>query len=167
MNAISQSSLSQHIWMQVSISSAIPRRENFPARSSCVRVTLVNIGPCGHFNGRTFVISDSRLSSENKEVFFRHYRAFANYLFKLLYEAKNIDFYDWTLQNCSSYQKYRIFLKFGSIHAFVSSPVRHRVVFFWSTDSFDRFLSRTLDTSPKTLLVFDFVLGSASIGHLH
>ena len=88
MNAISQSSLSQHIWMQVSISSAIPRRENFPARSSCVRVTLVNIGPCGHFSGRTFVISDSRLSSENKKIFFRHYLAFANHVFKLLYEAK-------------------------------------------------------------------------------
>ena len=167
MNAISQSSLSQHIWMQVSISSAIPRRENFPARSSCVRVTLVNIGPCGHFNGRTFVISDSRLSSENEKVLFMHYRSFANYLFKLLFEAKSIDFSDWTLQNCSSCQKYRIFLKFASIHAFVSSPVRHRVVFlFWLIRS-TAFFARALDTSPKTLLVSDFLLGSASIGHLH
>ena len=157
MNAISQSSLSQHIWMQVSISSAIPRRENFPARSSCVRVTLVNIGPCGHFNGRTFVISDSRLSSENKKVLFRHYRAFANYLFQLLFEAKSIDFSDWTPQNCSNYQKNQIFLQFASIHAFVSSPVRHWVIFFL-IDSFVSF---------STLLVFDFVFGSASIGNLH
>ena len=162
MNAISQSSLSQHIWMQVSISSAIPRRENFPARSSCVRVTLVNIGPCGHFSGRTFVISDSRLSSENKKISFRHYLAFANYVFKLLYEAK----YRFLWLNTAKLLELSNVPNFF-IHAFVSSPVRHRVVFlFWLIRS-TAFFARALDTSPKTLLVFDFVLGSASIGNLH
>ena len=51
------------------MSAARPRRENFPARSSCRSVTLVSIGPCGHFKGRTFVISDSKLSSEKQQEY--------------------------------------------------------------------------------------------------